>query len=288
MRSGAAVNGNRAGRGLRLACLLPLACLLAACTASFTYNNLDRLIPWYVDGYVDLSHDQRDILRGQLAPLLQWHRQEELERYVAILERIEDDLQRPVTAAVVQSWIDAITAAAERAELHMLRVALEFGATLSDEQMTELTASLWERQRDYEAEFLERSEAEYREDSFENLRDFLARQVGRLDAAQEAELRRATARLQRFDAAWLEDRAAWLRRLEPLLQRAPGWQEAVETAYLERRIQRTPAYRETLRHNLDAINPAVASVLNSLSEQQRTRAAESLDELRARLRDLAD
>jgi uncharacterized protein (UPF0216 family) len=284
---GAAI-GNGAGRRLRLACFLSLACLLAACTASFTYNNLDRLIPWYVDGYVDLSHDQREILRGQLTPLLQWHRQEELERYIAILDRVDDDLTRPVTAEVVQSWIDAVTVAAERAEVHMLQVALEFGATLSDEQMTEFTASLWERQRDYEEEFLGRSDAEYREESFENLRDFLARQVGRLDAAQQGELRSASARLQRFDAAWLEDRAAWLRRLEPLLQRETGWQAAVQAAYLERRNTHTPRYRETLRHNLDAINPAVASVLNSLSERQRAQAAESLDELRGRLRDLAD
>lgn len=288
MPIGGAANGNGAGRWLRAACCLLLACLLAACTASFTYNNLDRLIPWYVDGYVDLSHDQREILRGQLTPLLEWHRQEELNRYIAVLDRVDDDLQRPVTAEVVQSWVDAVTAAAERAEIHMLRVALDFGATLSDDQMAELTASLWERQREYEEEFLGRSDAEYREESFENLRDFLKRQVGRLNAAQLAELRSAADRLERFDAVWLEDRAAWLRRLEPLLQRPTGWQEAVEAAHLQRRTNRTPGYRETLRHNLDAINPAVAGVLNGLSERQRAQAAESLDELRSHLRDLMD
>ncbi len=265
--------------------LLPLA-LAAGCTASFTYNHLDWLIPWYVDGYVDLTRDQRKSLEDRLEPLLEWHRDEELDRYIALLDCIEADLAGPVSAATVQTWIDEIEAAAARTEETMLDLALDFGATMNDAQIAELVVSLWERQRDYEEEFLPRSDAEYQEDSFDNLTDFLKRFTGRLRKPQEQRLYEASAALQRFDRAWLEERATWLTQLEGLLQRNPGWQQAVRDGYFARRERRTAEYREILTHNLAVITAAIADVLNESSEEQRQRAAEEIERIRARLQKL--
>jgi hypothetical protein len=263
-----------------------VAVLLAGCTASFTYNRLDWLIPWYVDGYVDLTREQRAQLRERLAPRLQWHREEELARYVTILDRIEADLAGPVDAATVRAWTDEILAAAQRVEKSMMGVALEFGGEVSDEQVAEFIASLWERQREYEEEFLERSDAEYAEDDFDNLSDFIERFLGRLAPEQEAVLREAANGLVRFDKAWLEERRAWLRTLEDLLQREPGWQEAVMQAYEARLTLRSPAYRSAFEHNVGLITAAYARVLSSMSERQHERAREELGDLRRTLRKL--
>jgi hypothetical protein len=263
------------------------ALLLAGCTATFTYNRLDWLIPWYVDGYVDLSREQRRILEDQLEPLLKWHREEELVRYAAVLERIERELGSPVTASAVQAWIDEITAALERTETSMLSLALDFSETLSDEQMAEFAANLWQRQRDYEEEFLGRSEEEYRRDSYDSLADFLRRFTGPLQSAQKERLQAAAGSLLRFDSAWLEERALWLKTLEPLLQREPGWQQRVQAAYAARKDQRTPRYREYLAHNLGVISAALADVLNQLDSKQRKAMAREFDDLRSRLRELA-
>ena len=265
---------------------LPLA-LAAGCTATFTYNNLDWLIPWYVDGYVDLTRDQRQHLEDRLEPLLEWHRDEELVRYIALIDRMEADLAGPVSATTVQTWIDGIETAAARTEANMLDLALDFGATMNDAQVAELVASLWERQREYEEEFLPRSDAEYRQDSFDNLADFLERFTGRLSKPQEQRLSEASAALQRFDRAWLEERAMWLTQLEGLLQREPGWQQAVRDRYLARREERTPEYRKILSHNLAVITAAIADVLNQSSEVQRQRTAAEIERIRARLRKLA-
>jgi hypothetical protein len=263
------------------------AALLVGCTATFTYNHLDWLIPWYVDGYVDLTRDQRKILESQLEPLLRWHREEELVRYVAMLDRIERDLGTGVSAAVVQSWTDDVMVALERTESSMLLLALDFSATLSDAQMAEFGASLWERQREYEKEFLGRSEEEYRRDSYDSLADFLRRFTGPLQSAQKERLQAAAGSLLRFDSAWLEERALWLKTLEPLLQREPGWQQRVQAAYAARKDQRTPRYREYLAHNVGVISAALADVLNQLDSKQRKAMAREFDDLRSRLRELA-
>ena len=206
--------------------LLLAAGSLAACTASFTYNRLDWLIPWYVDGYVDLDREQRRLLRQQLAPPLEWHREEELARYVALLDRIEADLADTdananaiADASMVRSWVDEVLEAAMRVERSMMSVALEFGGNISDEQMREFVGSLRERQREYEDEFLERSDAEYADDTCENLTDLLERFLGRLSPGQQAALRQASDRLQRFDAPWLEERR---KQLDSRMRRRRG------------------------------------------------------------------
>ena len=76
-----------------------LTLLAAGCTMSFTYNHLDWLIPWYVDDYVDLSRQQRQVLQSQLGPVLQWHREEELEHYLEWNAQIAGGLHEGPAAA---------------------------------------------------------------------------------------------------------------------------------------------------------------------------------------------
>ena len=254
--------------------------LMAGCTMSFTYNHLDWLIPWYVDDYVDLSRQERQLLQGQLGPLLQWHREEELERYLEMLDQVETDLAGVVSSAQVRSWVEEVIAAIERVEENMLPVALEFGASLSDEQLAEFMDSVWEEHRDYEEELLSRTDAEYVKENRKNLENFLERFTGRLNDEQEAILQRAARSLQRFDAVWLEDHERWLNTLGPLLRRDPGWQASLQEAYANRTRQRTAQYTELLEYNMDVISEAVAVILNQLSERQQKHLDGKIEDLR--------
>ena len=264
----------------KLIAAMLLTLLAAGCTMSFTYNHLDWLIPWYVDDYVDLSRQQRQLLQGQLGPVLQWHREEELERYLELLDQIEADLAGEVTAAQVRSWADEIIAAVERVEENMVSVALQFGATLSDEQLAEFMDSVWEEHREYEEEFLGRTAAEYVEENAENLEELLERFTGRLNDEQEAILLQAAESLQRFDAVWVEDHEKWLNTLGPLLQRKPGWENAVREAYANRTGQQSPEYTKLLEYNKEVVSQAIADVLNRLNDKQRKHLDDEIDDLR--------
>ena len=81
--------------------LLPLGlCLaLASCSNAFVYNQLDWLIPWYMGDYVNLTREQKKSFKEELEPLLQWHRNEELQNYLLILDEsaatVSDELIIP-------------------------------------------------------------------------------------------------------------------------------------------------------------------------------------------------
>jgi hypothetical protein len=265
----------------KLIAVVLLSLLVAGCTMSFTYNHLDWLIPWYVDDYVDLSRQQRQLLQGQLGPVLRWHREEELEQYLVLLDQIEADLAGEVTTAQVRSWADEIIAAVERVEENMVSVALQFGATLSDEQLAEFMESVWEEHREYEEEFLGRTDEEYVEENAENLEELLERFTGRLNNEQEAILLQAAESLQRFDAIWVEDHEMWLNTLGPLLQRKPGWEDAIREAYANRTRQQSPEYTELLEYNMEVVSQAIADVLNQLNDKQRKHLDDEIEDLRS-------
>jgi hypothetical protein len=276
------------GYRTRIVQVLLVCLLVAGCTASFTYNHLDWLIPWYVESYVDLTRDQKRSLREQLEPVLAWHREKELVRYMEILDNMNAALDAPLTGAQVNGWIQDIVTAVERTEFSMVRLGLEFGDQLSDAQMQEFVDSLWQRQRDFEEEFLERSDAEYVEDNADELADFLDDLLGRLSDAQKQRLQSAAQSLCRFDRPWLADSEDWLRELEPLLERRTGWQADVEAAFRARKSHRSPEFRTCLDRNYAVISEAVADVCNEANERQRDHLRREMADLRSRIQKLIE
>ncbi|MEP5765473.1 MAG: DUF6279 family lipoprotein [Halieaceae bacterium] len=270
----------------RTSALLLSLGLLSACSNSFVYNQLDWLIPWYVDDYVDLSRDQRRDLKSQLQPLLRWHREEELASYVRIIDGIEADLREPLNGLEVEAWANATWQAWERIEARMLPLAFELGEDLSDAQMDEFVALMHKRQLELEEEYLGRSDEEYLADTLEDFSDSLDEFLGRLTEQQIALLETASAALLRFDNAWLEERRLWIERLALMLQRQPGWQQEVMQALETRDANRGEAYRSAYAHNQIIINDAIAAVLNLRTEKQSRRLQGQLDDLRADLEKL--
>jgi hypothetical protein len=271
----------------RLGALFFAVALLAGCTATFTYNHLDWLIPWWVDGYVDLSREQRQLLQQRLEPALRWHREEELLRYAQWLDEVDTALSGPVTTTEVEGWMNDLVTAAERLEDAVLEVALDFGETMSDIQLAEFMESVWERHRKYEEEFLERSDTAYREDQFDEMSGYARRLIGRLSPEQERVLLQAAEDMQRLDTAWLEEHELWLQRVGPLMQHGPGWKDAIRAAHQERRKNRTVRYHEIFDHNLAVISTAFADVLNQMSQRQRTHASREIEKLHKKLFQLA-
>ena len=72
--------------------LLFLILVLSGCSTKFVYKNLDWLTYWYVDDYVDLNQQQKEVFDAYLNDWLDWHRREELPQYVAQLEEIKAEV----------------------------------------------------------------------------------------------------------------------------------------------------------------------------------------------------
>ena len=261
--------------------------LLGGCSSTtFVYNRLDFLLPWYLDDYVELNQAQDQILDDQLRPFLAWHRSVELPLYLQIL----DDIDRRLDGELTVDDIAAISLEFEDAWLRLEGRALDWlltlGERLTDEQVQEFLAALWDRQEEYEKKYLKRSEREYRRDSYDNLVDNMQDYLGRLDRDQKQVLESASEELMRSDSIWLRERTAWLQRLEVFMRREPGWQQAVRDSIKRRSETVSADYLELYEHNLGVIHAALAQVLNSRTEKQDSRLRKKIADLREDLQTL--
>ena len=271
----------------RLLIILVFLAFTASCSTSFAYNRLDWLIVWYTDDYVDLSREQKGFLKTKLQPVLDWHRQEELANYIDLLDRIEREIERPIDVETTESWISDARDALDRIELSLLKTLLDLGESLSDKQVNELLDSLNKKQEEYREKYSQRSDEEYASDNFKSLSKNLRRFIGPLNEKQKKQLRLTASSMQRFDLPWLEDREAWLRTLEQLLQRQPGWKEAILEAHSQREANRSSEYRNVVVHNIGRIAEGIAGILDNLDAKQAKRLQNRINNYRRKLLNLS-
>lgn len=270
-------------------CLIVSLLVLSACSGTtFLYNRLDFLLPWYVDDYAELTGAQETYLDELISPFLAWHRAQELPRYVRILSDIEASLDEPETRV----GIEAIFAEFERAWLRLEDEALDWllnlGAQLSDEQIEGFLEVLWEQQAGYKEVYLERTDEEFYEDSYGNLKDNAKDFLGTLSDEQRDLLFLSSRRLLRSDEVWLQERADWFTQLAVLLERRPQWQQRVREAVATRQDNFSPEYVRIYKHNMGVIADTIAQLLNERTEAQGRHLGDKLSELRVDFETLID
>lgn len=260
---------------------------LGACSSTtFVYNRLDFILPWYLDDYAELNGEQQKQLDTLLSPFLSWHRSQELPRYVDVLDRIESSLDQLLTSEDVASVSAEFELAWFRLEGEALEWLLELGTHLSDEQVDSMMEELWENQHDFEEEYLERTEEEFYEDSYDNMVKSVQGYLGKLSAKQRQHLLEASGGLLRSDYAWLQERASWLQRMAVMMERKPGWQQEVRDAVAARNDNVSPEYQRIFEHNLGVINTMAAQLLNSRTGKQDRHVRNKIADLRQDLETL--
>lgn len=263
---------------------MALLVLLTACSStSFFYNRLHILLPWYLDGYVELNREQELYLDQLLTSYLQQHRSEELPRYAAMIDQATALLDKEISATDIAGLYRQAEEAGERLQNGALDWMLELGAELSDAQIGEFLQELQNKQNEYEEKYLERDDKEFKKDVYDSLRKNSANYLGRLSSDQRERLKLASQQLQRSDALWLQNRQRWIDNLQQLLERKPGWQDQLRVALAQRGENSDPRYRQVNEHNLLVIQTALAELLNSRTEKQDTHLRKELQTLRQEL-----
>ena len=268
--------------------LLPilLSLLLTGCSNTFVYNQMDWLIPWYVGDFLNLNGAQKQSFKSQLLPLLDWHRNEELQTYLVILDSIESDLDTPVSAEVVSAWADQAVAAYERLKHHGITLTIAIAEQMSDLQLQYFMEEMYLRQKELEEEFLPRSEAEFREQTYDNFEEALSSFMGPLEKPQLDRLRKSTAEILRYDSVWLAERRIWLQRGEKLLQRKPDWQQAATDLLANRKQSQSAEFKASNLHNEKIIYAAVADVIGLRTEKQDQELREQIKDYRRDINNL--
>jgi len=203
---------------LRAATVTGLALLLAGCAMlGLVYNRLDSIVGFYIEDLVTLTPQQSTQLDRMLAGNLAWHRSSELRRYAEFLREISATFSTPVDREqlvdVSRRTEDYWREIFEQATPGYTALALSF----SDGQVRELMEGFQHKDEEEYREYAGRTEAERSQRREKQVRRFLERFTGPLNAQQRALIADFSRATPEFMDEWRAMRAIWRSELEMAL-----------------------------------------------------------------------
>ncbi len=266
-----------------------ILCLVSGCSATqLIYNRVDIVIRWYLDDYVTLTRDEQAQFDERLDDLLSWHRQEELPRYVRLLDDTLVILDEGVPVESARLMAARIEAAANRIQGPFLDLLLSTGQTLDLAQRQGFIDALLAKQDELEEDRLARDDEAYRTDIAARFDEQMSDYLGPLSDQQTERIVSGVMEMTRLDTFWLADRRVWITTLsEILIADSPEWPQQVRALIAGRDEAQLPTYREGIEHNGGVTLQLVRDVLIVRSSKQDKKVRRRLSALRDDLAQLA-
>ena len=247
--------------------LFSLIFLVGCSSTTFIYNRIDFLLPWYLESYVDLNQEQRQKLNELLEPFFEWHREEELPKYVKIIEDFESILDEKIELASIEAITHEVEQSWFRLEDNMIAWVIPMTRELSNEQITEFLQTMQTKTAQNENKYLSRNLQTYQNDNYKRIRKNLRRFIGGMNKDQLDLIDIASKEMIRVDGQWIDNRKALIENLKVILKRGDGWELDLENI-THRDDKVASNYRRTYSHNIAVNERLFVEILNSRTAKQ--------------------
>ena len=269
--------------------LLCLSLLISACSrAGLAYRNLDWLVPWRLNDYLNLDSQQQAWLKPRLQTHLQWHCSAELPRYIDWLQTTESILAQPQPdSAQLLEQFAQFDAALNRIGVEITPTAIELLQGLSKQQVRELYAAMDEDNLEDRQDFLDPPLATQISERQTRMQERLRPWLGRLNSAQTDHIATWANSLGEQNRLWLENRQLWQAELRKVVAErdSADFAERVTRLLQQRESFYSDEYRASYGRSRQALATLFSQLLSNSDEAQRERLSHRLRDLR---RDLAE
>ncbi|KRP51690.1 DUF6279 family lipoprotein [Pseudomonas poae] len=268
-----------------LVVLLTLSLVLAGCNrVGLAYRNLDVIIPWTLNDYLDMNAGQKSWFNDTLKQHLAWHCTTQLPGYLDWLDRLQqmvDDNQ--VTDAALQArTVEAKQAIADIAR-EITPSAIQLLQGLDDQQVKEMNDALAKDLRKRQDEYLKPPLPQQIKERAERMNKRLDAWMGPLSASQQSRVMAWSTELGDQNTAWIGNRAHWQAQfIDALKQRqSADFPQKVQQLLVERESLWTPQYRAAYAQTEAAARSLIMDLMAQSSEQQRIKLTQKIDGVRS-------
>ncbi len=276
-------------------CVVLMVVVLAGCSSKLAYNNLDWLVYWYLDDYVELTEHQEKVFDRHLQRWIDWHREEELNHYIAQLASIRTDITEDrFTQQVINAHLDQATQHWVRLREQIAPELAQLATTLTDEQVIRLFAALEEDNKEEEEEYRERmeeSEAERLERRIEDMTDNLEDRIGDLSDEQKRIIAQYAPQYAATFGDWITYRRniqSAARKLFVLRNSNPAFTDELVTVLSNPDHYRSQDYQLKRQQNRTLYTTMIAKIASTFTASQKRHLIQEIDEMMADLEDLLD
>ncbi|MQB14350.1 hypothetical protein DXU77_04370 [Pseudomonas lactis] len=265
--------------------LLTLSLVLAGCNrVGLAYRNLDVIIPWTLNDYLDMNAGQKSWFNDTLKEHLAWHCTTQLPGYLDWLDRLQQmvDSNQVTDAALQTRTVEAKQAIAEIAR-EITPSAVQLLQGLDDQQVKDMSDALAKDLRKRQDEYLKPPLAQQIKDRAERMSKRLDAWIGPLSPGQQNRVTAWSTELGAQNQAWIGNRAHWQAQfIEALQQRhSADFPQKIQQLLVDRESLWTPQYRAAYAQTEAAARSLLVDVMAQSSAAQRLKLTQKIDKVRS-------
>lgn len=274
----------------RTAMLLALLFTVTACSrVGLAYRNLDLIIPWTLNDYLEINGEQKDWFNDRLTEHLSWHCTTQLPDYLDWLDRLKTMVQTDQVSdqALQQRTREAKAAIAETARA-ITPSAIQLLQGLSDEQVADMNTAFAKDQRKRQEKYLKPTLQEQIQERSERLEKRLNDWLGPLNDAQRQRVAAWSTALGDQNRQWIANRAHWQNQFsQAVAQRHDAdFPKRIEQLLVNRESLWTPAYRDAFGKTEAQARTLLVGLMADSTAPQRERLLEKIEGVKKDFSDL--
>lgn len=198
---------NSGRRSLYSLILIALFAVLTGCSSlRLAYNNGDTLLYWWIDGYIDLTSEQKGWVKKDIDELFHWHRKTQLHDYVQILKNAQRQLNAGPTQADLQNDFDEIKNRTQLLLFKALPELADLARSLEQDQIATLERKFATNNADFRKKNMKGDREAQQKFRFKKSMEQFELWFGNFTHEQEAQIRKASDARPLDNEIWLEER----------------------------------------------------------------------------------
>ncbi|KTC63023.1 hypothetical protein AO262_03850 [Pseudomonas fluorescens ABAC62] len=268
-----------------LVVLLTLSLVLAGCNrVGLAYRNLDVIIPWTLNDYLDMNAGQKSWFNDKLKDHLAWHCSTQLPGYLDWLDRLQQmvDTNQITDAALQTRTLEAKQAIAESAR-EITPSAIELLKGLDDQQVKDMSEALAKDLRKRQDEYLKPPLQQQIKDRAERMRKRLDAWIGPLSSSQQSRVTAWSTELGEQNQLWIGNRAHWQAQFIQAVQQrnSADFPQKIQQLLIDRESLWTPDYRAAYAQTEAAARHLIIDLMAESSAEQRQKLTKKIDGVRS-------
>ncbi|WP_460134829.1 DUF6279 family lipoprotein [Pseudomonas sp. S1_E04] len=268
-----------------LVVLLTVSLVLAGCNrVGLAYRNLDVIIPWTLNDYLDMNAGQKSWFNDKLKEHLAWHCTTQLPGYLDWLDRLQQMVNdHQVSDGALQSRTEEAKQAVADVAREITPSAIELLQGLDDQQVREMNDALAKHLRKRQDEYLKPPLAQQIKERAERMHKRLEAWMGPLSASQQNRVNAWSVDLGEQNQAWLGNRARWQAQFIDAVQQrhSADFPQQMQQLLVDRESLWPPEYRAAYAQTETAARSLIVDVMAESTAQQRQKLTKKIDGVRS-------
>ena len=268
-----------------LVVLLTLSLVLTGCNrVGLAYRNLDVIIPWTLNDYLDMNAGQKSWFNDKLKEHLAWHCTTQLPGYLDWLDRLQQMANdNQVTDAALRARTTEAKQAIDEVAREITPSAIELLQGLDDQQVKEMSDALAKDLRKRQDEYLKPPLAQQIKDRAERMSKRLDAWIGPLSASQQNRVTAWSIALGEQNHEWIGNRARWQAQFIDAVQQRKNadFPQKMQQLLVDRESLWTPQYRSAYAQTEAAARSLIVDLMAQSTVQQRLKLTQKIDGVRS-------